>query len=131
MGMSLGVRLTDQNTVIVVPRGISRWLIQFEGGDIYTATSGDFLMAVDIRTRHHSPETNGVVERFNQSIKYEHLFRLEMPDAITLSDEAEAFRRLYNEVRPHESLDFATPLSRYLADPNEPNLFEPKSVQDS
>ena len=129
--MSLGVRLTDQNTVIVVPRGISRWLIQFEGGDIYTATSGDFLMAVDIRTRHHSPETNGVVERFNQSIKYEHLFRLEMPDAITLSDEAEAFRRLYNEVRPHESLDFATPLSRYLADPNEPNLFEPKSVQDS
>ena len=84
-----------------------------------------------VRTRHHSPETNGVVERFNQSIKYEHLFRLEMPDAITLSDEAEAFRRLYNEVRPHESLDFATPLSRYLADPNEPNLFEPKSVQDS
>ena len=41
------MRLTDKNTVIVVPRGISRWLIQFEGGDIYMATSGDFLMAVD------------------------------------------------------------------------------------
>jgi transposase InsO family protein len=27
-----------------------------------------------VRTRHHSPETNGVVERFNGSIKYEHLF---------------------------------------------------------
>jgi transposase InsO family protein len=84
-----------------------------------------------VRTRHHSPETNGVVERFNGSIKYEHLYRLEIPDAITLADEAEAFRRLYNEIHPHESLDFATPLSRYLADPNEPNLSEPESVQDS
>jgi putative transposase len=64
-------------------------------------------------------------------MQYEHLFRLEIPDAITLADEAEAFRRLYNEIRPHESLDFATPLSRYVADPNEPNLFEPESVQDS
>jgi transposase InsO family protein len=84
-----------------------------------------------VRTRHHSPETNGVVERFNQSIKYEHLYRLEIPDAIALAEEAEVFRRLYNEVRPHESLDFATPLSAYLADPNEPNLFEPESVQHS
>ena len=78
------------------------------------------------------PETNGVVERFNGSIKYEHLFRLEIPDAITLADEAEAFRRLYNEVRPHESLDFATPLSAYLDDPDGSNLFGPwGSVQDS
>jgi hypothetical protein len=84
-----------------------------------------------VRTRRHSPETNDVVERFNESIKYEHLFRLEIPDAITLADEAEAFRRLYNEIHPHESLDFATPLSRYVADPNAPNLFKPESVQDS
>jgi hypothetical protein len=26
-----------------------------------------------VRTRHHAPETKGVVERFNQSLKYEHL----------------------------------------------------------
>jgi transposase InsO family protein len=76
------------------------------------ATSGDFLMATDIRTRHHAPETNGVVERFNGSLKYEHLYRLEISDALVLAEEAEACRRLYNEIRPHESLDFATPLSR-------------------
>ena len=52
-------------------------------------------------------------------------------DAITLADEAEAFRRLYNEIRPHETLDFATPLSRYLAEPEGSNLLRPKSVQDS
>jgi len=74
---------------------------------------------------------NGVVERFIGSIKYEHLFRLEIPDAITLADESETFRRLYNEVRPHESLDFATPLSAYLAEPAKSNSFEPESVQDS
>jgi putative transposase len=100
--------------------------------------SSDFLHFIasrpelaHVRTRHHSPETNGVVERFNGSIKYEHLFRIEIPDAITLADEAEAFRRLYNEIRPHESLDFATPLSRYLAEPEESHLFEPESVQES
>lgn len=27
-----------------------------------------------VRTRHRSPETNGVIERFYQSIKYEHLY---------------------------------------------------------
>ena len=87
-----------------------------------------------VRTRHHAPETNGVVERFNQSLKYEHLYRLEVPDVLALVDAAEAYRDLYNAIRPHEALDFATPLSRYLADPrdgHDPNLSEPQSVQES
>ena len=107
-----------------------------DNGPAYKSTDFALFIAgrpelAQVRTRHHSPETNGVVERFNGSIKYEHLFRLEIPDAITLADEAEAFRRLYNEVRPHESLDFATPLSAYLAEPDKPNLFGPESVQVS
>jgi len=36
-----------------------------------------------------------------------------------------------DEVRPHEFLDFATPLSAYLAESAKPNLFEPESVQES
>jgi putative transposase len=72
-----------------------------------------------------------VVERFNGSLKYEHLYRLEIPDAMVLAEEAEAYRRLYNEIRPHESLDFATPLSRYLEEPRGSHLFGPESVQES
>ncbi|MEI7745347.1 MAG: integrase core domain-containing protein [Chloroflexota bacterium] len=70
-----------------------------------------------VRTRHHAPETNGVVERFNGTLKYEHLYRLEIADVLELADEVEAFRHIYNEVRPHEALDFETPMSRYLAHP--------------
>lgn len=68
---------------------------------------------------------------FNGSIKYEHLYRLEIPDALVLAEEAETYRHLYNEIRPHESLDFATPVSRYLADPNGSHSFGPESVQES
>jgi hypothetical protein len=38
-----------------------------------------------VRTRHHAPETNGVVERFNQTLKAEHLHRHEIADALELS----------------------------------------------
>jgi putative transposase len=84
-----------------------------DNGPAYKST--DFLRFIasrpelaHVRTRHHAPETNGVVERFNGSLKYEHLYRLEIPDAIALAAEAEAYRTIYNEIRPHEALDFAT-----------------------
>ena len=106
-----------------------------DNGPAYKST--DFLRYIagrpelaHVRTRHHAPETNGVVERFNQTLKYEHLYRLEVADALELADEVEAFRALYNEIRPHETLDFETPLSRYLAQP-EPHLSETQSVQES
>lgn len=106
-----------------------------DNGPAYKST--DFLRFIasrpelaHVRTRHHAPETNGVVERFNETLKYEHLYRLEIEDALELHDQAQAFRELYNTIRPHETLDFATPLSRYLALP-EPHLYQPESVQDS
>lgn len=82
-----------------------------------------------VRTRHHAPETNGVVERWNQSLKYEHLYRLEIGDVLELHAAIEAYRDLYNRVRPHEALGFIPPLSHYLAEPSpESNLSEPQSV---
>jgi transposase InsO family protein len=83
-----------------------------------------------VRIRHHAPETNGIVERFFGSLKYEHLYRLEIRDVVELAAELAAYRDLYNAVRPHEALDFATPLSRYLAHP-EPHLSRAQSVQST
>ena len=115
---------------------LSPLTIVTDNGPAYKST--DFLHFIarrpelaHVRTRHHAPETNGVVERFNGSLKYEHLYRLEIADVIGLAEETEAYRELYNGIRPHEALDFATPLSRYLATPDKPHLFRPESVQES
>ncbi len=107
-----------------------------DNGPAYKST--DFIRFIagrpelaHVRTRHHAPETNGVVERFNGSLKYEHLYRLEIADALALETEVEAYRALYNAIRPHEALDFATPLNRYLEPPAGSHLFGHESVQDS
>lgn len=84
-----------------------------------------------VRTRHRAPETNGVIERFFGTLKYEHLYRHEIADVMTLVAEVEAFRLIYNTVRPHESLGDIPPMSRYLSQPLEPHLSAPESVQDS
>jgi putative transposase len=108
-------------------------VIVTDNGPAYKST--DFLRLIrshpelaHIRTRHHAPETNGVVERFNESLKYEHLYREEIADAVALTEEVEAYRKIYNQIRPHEALGFRTPLAAHLA---EPNLFEAQSVQKS
>lgn len=70
-----------------------------------------------VRTRHYAPETNGVVERFNGSLKYEHLYRLEIANGQALTNEVEAYRDIYNRVRPHEALGLTPPLDTYLRGP--------------
>jgi transposase InsO family protein len=66
-----------------------------------------------VRTRHYAPQTNGVVERFNQSLKYEHLYRHEITDGQELTEHVEAYLNIYNSIRPHEELDFYTPLDAF------------------
>jgi hypothetical protein len=44
------------------------------------------------------------------------------------AEEVERYRALYNKIRPHETLGFATPITVHLA---EPNLFEAETVQES
>lgn len=83
-----------------------------------------------VRTRHHAPETNGVVERFNGSLKYEHLYRLEIPDLIALHEAVQDYRDLYNTIRPHEALGFATPMDRYLAVHDPPQQSEPSHLSE-
>jgi transposase InsO family protein len=96
---------------------------------------GGFIRArpwlAHVRTRHHAPETNGVVERFFGSLKYEHLFRLEIGDVMEMAEAVDHYRTIYNTVRPHEALDFGRPLERHLSEPVEPHLFQPQSVQST
>jgi putative transposase len=78
-----------------------------------------------VRTRIKSPQTNGVVERFFGTLKYEHLYRGYIGDGDALDMEAHRFRIIYNTIRPHQALDDRTPQAAYLAD--EPHKSLPTS----
>lgn len=56
---------------------------------------------------------------------------LEIADVVTLVAEVDACRLIYNNVRPHDSLDDVPPISRYLSEPLEPHLSEARTVQES
>lgn len=77
-----------------------------------------------VRTRHRSPHTNGVVERWIESLKYERLYRHEIASGVELADRVAAFIDEYNTVRPHQALGQTPPLTAYLQDktlkPNPP-----------
>ncbi|MER5185588.1 integrase core domain-containing protein [Streptomyces sp. NPDC002896] len=79
-----------------------------------------------IRTRAKSPGQNGVRERAFGSLKYEHLYRLEIEDLPTLAREAEAYRHVFNHIRPHEALAGRRPIEVY----NDPALHPQLSKQD-
>jgi Integrase core domain len=81
----------------------------------------------ETRKRHSAPETNGFVERLDQTRKYEHLYQREIEQAAVLAEEVEAFLALYNEVRPHESLGQRIPFAMHRGDQH---LFRALSLQD-
>nr|WP_241895880.1 integrase core domain-containing protein [Jatrophihabitans sp. GAS493] len=83
---------------------------------------------IHVRTRHYAPQTNGVVERFNQSLKYEHLYRFDITDGQNLVEHIETYRDVYNRIRPHETLGQTTPLSAYQRAPDH-DLKIPRTVQ--
>ena len=75
---------------------------------------------VHVRTRYRAPQTNGVAERFIRSLKYEHLYRQEIATGHDLAEECERYRDLYNQVRPHQSLAYATPEQAHTKPPAGP-----------
>ena len=83
-----------------------------------------------VRTRHRSPHTNGVVERWFESLKYERLYREDIASGLELADCVADFINEYNTIRPHQALDQQRPLDAYLDDRTlKPN--PPRSEQDS
>ena len=70
-----------------------------------------------VRTRHRSPHTNGVIERWFEALKYERPYRQDIPDGIDLAQHIAAFTLEYNTIRPHEALHWRRPLDTHLCDP--------------
>jgi peptidoglycan/xylan/chitin deacetylase (PgdA/CDA1 family) len=64
-------------------------------------------------------------------LKYEHLYRHEIDDGHDLGQHAEAYRQLFNTIRPHQTLDGRRPRDVHLealrTRPT-PNLNEPKTL---
>jgi len=85
-----------------------------------------------IRTRRKSPGQNGVRERAFGSLKYEHLYRMEIETLPDLHREAEAYRQIFNHLRPHEARGFYRPIGihRDPALQPQPNL-KPTETQPS
>ena len=84
--------------------------------------SGRFAKVIDrhveivhVRTRRKSPHTNGVVERYGGSLKYERLYRHEIADGIELAQHCASYREEYNHDRPHEGIALYRPADVYAA----------------
>jgi putative transposase len=84
-------------------------------GEIYqTAFAGDDPLLRHVRTRVRSPQSNGVIERFFGTLKYEHLYRARVGDGGGLAMETSRFCDIYARIRPHQSLGDRTPRDAYL-----------------
>jgi transposase InsO family protein len=55
------------------------------------------------------PRENGYIESFHSRLRDEFLERVEFEDVKDAREKGAWFRREYNAVRPHSSLDYATP----------------------
>ena len=83
-----------------------------------------------VRTRHRSPHTNGVIERWFEALKYERLYRHDIADGIDLADHVADYIDEYNRVRPHEHLDWRRPLEAHLQPPT-PKPSQPITEQET
>ncbi len=117
LGGSLIDDLTDAETGEITPI----YLVS-DNGPCFKA--GAFARFIDsrpelthIRTRRRSPQTC-VIERYHGAIKIEQLWRELPADGTEMTTMVADFRDLYNQIRPHEHLDGARPLERYLAEPD-------------
>jgi transposase InsO family protein len=115
-GQPLATQLADPDTGEV--HAIT--LVTDNGAAFTSARFERFLASrpelTHVRTRANSPGQNGVRERAFGSLKYEHLYRMEISDGPTLATEAEAYRQVFNHIRPHEALGLRRPVEVHHQD---------------
>src|SRR5206468_12276091 len=63
------------------------------------------------------PQTQGKIERFQQTLKHWLARQPAAPTSAALQDQLDAFRELYNEQRPHRAIGRRTPGEAYRATP--------------
>ncbi len=130
LGRPLLDDLTDAETGELVPI-----IVVSDNGPCFKAAAFARYIAsrpefTHVRTRRRSPQTNGVVERYHGTIQIEHLWRALPADGAEMTQQVEAFRQLYNTVRPHEALAGDRPIERYLPDPA-PELTAPAPTRQT
>ncbi len=79
-----------------------------------------WLMRQDIEVIHgrpRHPQTQGKLERFNRTLNAEVIRGRTYQDLAEVQAAFDRFRTEYNQERPHQALDLATPISRYRPSP--------------
>lgn len=134
LGRTLLEHVTDLKTGEVRPVAV----VTDNGGCFKSGRFARFIgehpELIHIRTRAKSPGQNGVRERAFQSLKYEHLYRLEIDDGHQLGLETETYRQLFNTIRPHQTLHGRRPLDVHLEacqTPPTPKQSEPETLPTS
>ena len=75
-----------------------------------------WLMRLGIKVSHsrpRHPQTCGKAERFHRTLKNEFLKGREFSDLKDCQKQFDPWRKIYNTIRPHDSLDQEVPASRY------------------
>ena len=131
LGRPLRDHLTDPDTREIQPV----CLVTDNGGCFKSARFARFIASrpelVHVRTRVKSPGQNGVRERAFKSLKYEHLYRVEIDDGHDLGHQVETYRHVFNTIRPHHALDGRRPLDVHLQacqTAPTPKLSEPETL---
>jgi transposase InsO family protein len=79
-----------------------------------------WLMDLGIAISHgrpHHPQTQGKEERFHRTLKAELINRKPLAELGEAQAAFDAWREMYNHVRPHEAIGLAVPASRYRPSP--------------
>jgi transposase InsO family protein len=134
LGVTLAQELTDPITGEIRPIAVVT-----DNGPAFKSHGFERFIAsrpelIHIRTRCRTPQQNGVRERGFGTLKYEHLHRVDIPDGPTLAAEAEAYREIFNWIRPHEAIGLQTPMDLYLQTPTgaqTPTQNEPETLPHS
>lgn len=115
-----------QLTAVFRHYGLPRAILIDNGSPWATAGMGGitaleaWLLLLGVEPWHgrpYHPQTQGKVERLHGTIAAEVFAQRHFPDLDEVQGHFDAFRRCYNQERPHEALADAVPISRYQPSP--------------